>query len=410
MTVIRPNSIAGITSLTALGTAIDFYNVNGTGIAFNNVNLNNTSGISTFNSINVTSIVGVSTIGVTTAYVTSINDGPISGSKNRIINGDFEIWQRGTSVTFLDGSTNFYLADRWSGTAEYQKARHQRVSIADTYSGMVTRYALRASSSTTAQAASGTRITLGQKIENVNMYDLRGKTVTASFWVKFSAATVSSSTATAYGNWSAYFGFPTSVDATFATTSPITGVGTLQLANGALPTTWTKYSITATVPSNAGNIDLRFLFANLGNTASADTVWYDITQVQLEEGPVASVFERRSFGQELALCQRYYYRLKAGSSYANAGVGRAYSTTNGQSIVSLPVSMRALPVGGYSALADWNASQSSGNITALAPVSQYSLDYKQMTIDITATMVSGQAVILNANNTTNAWIDWSAEL
>jgi len=54
MTVIRPNSIAGITSLTALGTAIDFYNVNGTGIAFNNVNLNNTSGISTFSSINFT--------------------------------------------------------------------------------------------------------------------------------------------------------------------------------------------------------------------------------------------------------------------------------------------------------------------------------------------------------------------
>jgi len=61
-------------------------------------------------------------------------------------------------------------------------------------------------------------------------------------------------------------------------------------------------------------------------------------------------------------------------------------------------------------LLDWNASQTSGNITALTPVSQVSLDYRQMTIDITATMVSGQAVILNANNTTNAWIDWSAEL
>lgn len=60
MTVIRPNSIAGITSLTALGNSIDFYNASGAGIQFNNVNLNNTSGLSTFNNINAT---GVSTLG-----------------------------------------------------------------------------------------------------------------------------------------------------------------------------------------------------------------------------------------------------------------------------------------------------------------------------------------------------------
>ena len=57
MTVIRPNSIAGITSLTALGSSIDFYNASGAGIQFNNVNLNNTSGLSTFSNINATGVV-----------------------------------------------------------------------------------------------------------------------------------------------------------------------------------------------------------------------------------------------------------------------------------------------------------------------------------------------------------------
>jgi hypothetical protein len=72
MTVIRPNSISGITSLTALGSGIDFYNVNGVGIQFNNVNFNNTSGVSTFANIRVGSAVtlssgGVSVTGVVTA-------------------------------------------------------------------------------------------------------------------------------------------------------------------------------------------------------------------------------------------------------------------------------------------------------------------------------------------------------
>ena len=72
MTVIRPNSISGITSLTALGSGIDFYNVNGVGIEFNNVNFNNTSGVSTFADIRVGSAVtlssgGVSVTGVVTA-------------------------------------------------------------------------------------------------------------------------------------------------------------------------------------------------------------------------------------------------------------------------------------------------------------------------------------------------------
>lgn len=275
----------------------------------------NSTGVSTITTLNATSIVGVTTAGITTAYVTSINDGPLSGSKNRIINGDFEIWQRGTSVTFLSGG-NAYLADRWSGAPEYQESRHQRVSVTSPIAGMTARYALRASSSTTGEAASGTRIALGQKIENLNCYDLVGKKISLSFYVKFSSASASASSGD-YGRWIAYIQFDgTTTDASFNTTSPPTSTsGLVTINNGSLPTTWTKYTSTTTVPSGTNNISVRFGFETLGNTSSADTLYYDITNIQLEEGPVASVFERRSYGQELLLCYRYYQKSTTNEYY-----------------------------------------------------------------------------------------------
>ena len=63
--------------------------------------------------------------------------------------------------------------------------------------------------------------------------------------------------------------------------------------------------------------------------------------VQLEVGSVATDFEHRSFAQELALCQRYYYQhLDGPYSY---GVGGAYNSTRGYSAVHFPVTMRGVP-------------------------------------------------------------------
>jgi hypothetical protein len=279
--------------------------------------------------VSATTITGVTTAGITTAYIGSVNDGPLAGTRNRVINGDFEIWQRGTSVTYLNGSTAFYLADRWSGAPEYQNARHQRVSVTSPIAGMTARYALRASSSTSAEAASGTRISLGQKIENLNCYDLAGKQVTLSFYVKFSSATSSASSGT-YGNWQYYLAYDgTTTDASFNTTSPPTSTSSVYLNDGSLPTTWTKYTLTTTVPSGTNNISVRFQFDNLKNTSSADTTYYDITNIQLESGTVATPFERRSYGQELALCQRYYERRTFNSS-DTVGAGGANTGNTAQ--------------------------------------------------------------------------------
>ena len=67
----------------------------------------------------------------------------------------------------------------------------------------------------------------------------------------------------------------------------------------------------------------------------------EITGVQLEVGSVATDFEHRSFGQELALCQRYYQRIDGSASNTIFGVGNVDGSTQGQILVQLPVSLRA---------------------------------------------------------------------
>ena len=74
------------------------------------------------------------------------------------------------------------------------------------------------------------------------------------------------------------------------------------------------------------------------NTANE---WY-LTGVQIEAGKVATPFEHRSYGEELALCQRYYQHFKQLASYTRVGIGGWGSATTAHVGIHLPVEMRAL--------------------------------------------------------------------
>tara|TARA_B110000503_G_scaffold134134_1_gene212649 strand:+ start:77 stop:634 length:558 start_codon:yes stop_codon:yes gene_type:complete len=99
-------------------------------------------------------------------------------------------------------------------------------------------------------------------------------------------------------------------DAAFSTTTYVAGGATnTAIAQGSLPTTWTKYTATYTVPTNTNNICVDIGFTGEVNAGTAD--WYEISQVQIEIGSTATPFEQRLFGAELALCQRYYEVITA---------------------------------------------------------------------------------------------------
>ena len=194
--------------------------------------------------------------------------------RNRIINGGMEIWQRGTSGFATSAGT--YTADRWRNDQIITVARSSDAPTGFRFSFDVTQLA-------------GSFGTFGQRIESVNSQDLVGQRVTVSFWAKSVSGSVGLNTILRYANSADDFNSATNIQTINLTGSP--------------SSSWTYYTATFnSLPSQAAN-GLEFLiYRDLG---AAQTRY---AGVQLEVGTVATPFERRQFGQELALCQRYYER------------------------------------------------------------------------------------------------------
>lgn len=239
--------------------------------------------------------------------------------RNRIINGGMDIAQRGTSFT---ANAYLYTLDRWS--AYNSGAGNMTVAQVAGPSGY--RYALRLTG-----AASVTGAFVQQRIEAANIADLAGQTVTLS-------VTILASFAQTIG-WTV--GYPTALDNYTSTTVAASGIFNVT-------TTATRYTATLTLPANAAN-GVNILF-NPQNSGAFTSGTVDITGVQLEAGSTATPFERRHYGQELALCQRYYFKGTQGASgYGTAG--GLYGQYNRNA-----VSMRAAPTGTVSLDAGGNCS------------------------------------------------------
>lgn len=247
----------------------------------NAINLKNPSSAS--NNI-VLDVAGTVSVG-TTIYVPSINDGPISGTRNRIINGAMVINQRngvGVSTTFTAGGALQYCADRWYGYCTGANVTGlTTVTVGVSTGGL---YAYRFSG-----AASVTGIGFGQRIESANSADLAGGSATLS-------VDLANSVLTGVG-WTVYYA--NGVD-TFGT---LASPNRTQISSGTFTvgTTTSRYSATMSIPA-AATTGLEVVFTVGAQTSGTWT----IGNVQLEPGTVATPFERRSYGQELMLCQRYY--------------------------------------------------------------------------------------------------------
>jgi hypothetical protein len=308
---------------------------------------------------------------------------PYGGSsflRNRIINGAMDFAQRGTS--FSSPAVSSYTLDRWavysSGTAP--------ATVAQVAGPAGYRYALQITGAT-----GNTGTVLIQKIESYNCSDLSGQTVTIQADIAVSSAQTVQwvlQYATAQDN----FGSLTSI------------------TSGTWSATTTATTFTATItglPSGATNgLQLQIAPQN-GGAFTSGTI--TITGVQLELGSVATPFERRQYGHELALCQRYYVRLHNNNlPYVQFAVGRAYSTTNGSANVILPVSMRTTPTFGYTTPVSGNFDYGATALGTSAFAGNINNNYS---VNITAPLTSGQAFVLAAANvSTYVYIDFSAEL
>jgi len=287
----------------------------------------NVSGVTTTATLRATSIVGVTTAGITTAYIGSVNDGPLAGFRNFIINGNMAVSQRGTSFT----SINTYTIDRWrtfGGPITFTVT--QTDSLA-TYSP--SRYAIRFARDSGATQTNDSGIAQG--IETQNSYALRGKKVTISFRARCGANYSASSS-----NLLVRVFTGTGTDE-----NPVgmTGLSQEIGSNVTLTTSLQSFSVTGTLSSSFTQATLTFSYTPTGTAGAND--WFEVTDVQLEIGDRATPFERRSYGQELALCQRYYEISATNSPGTGAShwSGRVTGSTYARQAVSYKVTKRAIP-------------------------------------------------------------------
>ena len=260
--------------------------------------------------------------------------------RNRIINGDMRIDQRNAGASQTVTTAGAYTVDRFFVQPNGASVTTQRVAGSGQYQN-----ALRITG-----AASVTQCFVQQKIEALNSYDLAGQTVTVT--IRASSSTLTSLTcyverATAgTDNW-----------ATFATEKT-------QLLT--ITSTPTDYTFQATLSASATN-GIRFIFATGAFTSGT----LDITGVQLEAGSVATPFEHRMYGQELALCQRYYWKADCGSYCYTQMI--ADGKTWRFSSFATPSTMRAAPtisgiIGATSGTLTGNFNTSEGSTVDLITI------------------------------------------
>jgi len=231
--------------------------------------------------------------------------------RNRIINGNFDIWQRGTSS--LSSGADRYVADRWEITPPSAVS----TDVTREFNTTLQSYLMRVKVNATGVAS------FRQKIEGFKQF--HNKDVTYSFKALgnlFSSVTVSVRLYHSGGNVILH-------SATHSLTGSLTDItGSLSVGDVS--------SYTEDASST-----LRLLFSTDSSSTGA---YIDIAQVQLEAGSVATPFEHRQYGQELALCQRYYYQAVPLNSYNTyTVVCTANSSTTGFAFFSFPVTMRAAP-------------------------------------------------------------------
>ena len=247
--------------------------------------------------------------------------------RNRFINGDMRVWQRGTTFSSVSAST--YTADRWCTAGNAQALTVAQSIDTPLYGGFQN------SLSITTTYTSGSTALLEQRLERVSSLDLyKGTTFVISFWAKQTAGTANSLNVTPL--------FPSGVETGYnsgtTATTPQTQAATLSSA-------WTYYTFPFAVSSASvvtNGLYVQFWWA--GAPSNPSTVL--ITGVQLEKGSVATPFEVRPYATELALCQRYFYQVTSPSGASggptNPWVAWAWAdaSTTSQALVQLPVPMR----------------------------------------------------------------------
>lgn len=291
----------------------------------------------------------------------SINGGPLSGFRNKIINGAFDIWQRATSLG--SGTGQRYAADRWANrsTGSTYTVSRQDFALGTALPSGVSRFYRVVVASV---ANFNNFMAFGHTIESVT--SLAGKTATLTFYAKADAA--KNIAVFTYQ----YFGSGGSPSAQVDSNAQLV----------ALTTSWQRFDILLTIPSVSGktlgtdgydSLGLVFYLdaggawnaqsANLGQQSGT----FDFAKISVVEGDARAEidpFSPRHIQQETDLCQRYYEAQTTRVQSISVGTGSAVWPIR----FSYAVNKRILPTLGIT------ASSTSGAITGATTLVRSGLD------------------------------------
>ena len=299
----------------------------------------------------------------------------IGGRRNLIINGAMQVAQRGTSETGVTSMKYANAPDHYQLVINNMGAYTVSQST-DAPDGFANSYKIQCTTADASPAASDYFFFWtkheGQDVQHLKFGTASAQQLTLSFWVKSnmtgtwqvnfrdkdngrlitgtyttnSADTWEYKTITVDGDTGSS-GFNNDNNESFSLEFPL-GAGT-DFTSGTAPTAW------------EGSVNANRAASNTVNIASSTSNYWAITGVQLEVGTVATPFEHRSYGEELAACMRYCYVFGTGTTNnAALGTGFAYQTTWAFASIHFPVEMRSTPslsnVGGSWEWSDWHVS------------------------------------------------------
>lgn len=321
------------------------------------------------------------------------NVGYGQAGKNKIINGDFGVWQRGTSFAAI--ASGAFAADRWqmgnNGTGAATISQQTFTPGTAPVAGYEGTYFIRQAITS---VGTSTRISVRQPIEDVRTF--ANQTVTVSFWAKADAArTIEFRLNQQFGSGGSA-GVQTTTYSFSATTS------------------WQRFSQSLTIPSVSGatiGTGSSLLLSIFNDTGSTSTM--DIWGVQIEAGSVATAFQTATgtLQGELAACQRYYYRNAANTAFTVLStLGAAETATSCRFTIQHPVTMRIAPTTiDFSTLAVYSPSGGTNST-----ISTFANVYAGTQVNLVAAGVTGLTAnavyMLYSNNSTSAYFGFSAEL
>jgi len=355
----------------------------------------------------------------------NIGAGNASIMKNRIINGAMVIDQRnaGASVTATTTGAWVYTLDRWA----YLVANASKISIQQNAGSVATPAGFSKYLGVTSLAATTVGANeyymIRQPIEGFNTADLNwgtanAKTVTLSFQIYSSiTGTFGGSLANSAGNRSYPFSYTVSsantwtpISITIAGDTTGTWIGA---TNGVGMNVYFSLGMGSvyTTTANAWAGGEYYSFTGATNTVGTNGATFYITGVQLEVGSSATGFEYRQYGQELALCQRYYFRNGGSNQYVRIGTGPANTTTAALITVFMQNAMRTQPsavtqtgtFGIWAGATVFSVSSLSIDTTSTSP-------YTTVLNCVTSGLSTGTTYQLIGNNDGTAAIGLSAEL